>query len=270
MNSEWQPAQGAQVVTRVSAILKVLGAALDEGATTTEIATACKLSRPTTHRLLSTLAGEGMAERPSESNRWRLGPEIYFLGMLARGRHNLFSDARPFLAELAGRTGESAFLSTRRGLETLCLLREEGGFPLRSFVLHEGSRFPLGVGSAGIAFLSTHTDQWVAEYLAEHDLSGAWGPQHAPSVVRARVAAAREAEYALNPGLILEGDWGMAVPVPSNAAPPEWALSVTGVESRFKPERQRELGRIMADVAGRLAVAIGRAPADWAARGNRA
>ncbi len=262
--------QGAQVVSRVTAILKVLGAAIDEGASTTEIATLCALSRPTAHRLLSTLAREGLAERPSDSTKWRLGPEIHFLGMLARGHHNLFSDARPFLAELAGRTGESAFLSTRRGQETLCLLREEGSFPLRSFVLHEGSRFPLGVGSAGIAFLSSFTNHWVAEYLAKHDLSSPWGPQHAVSLVRDRVATARELGYALNPGLILEGDWGMAVSVPSSLGRPEWALSVTGVESRFRPERQGEMGLILADIAARLAATIARTPANSVAHNTQA
>lgn len=36
----------------------------------------------------------------------------------------------------------------------MCLLREEGSFPVRSFVLHEGVRFPLGVASAGTAILA--------------------------------------------------------------------------------------------------------------------
>ena len=55
---------------------------------------------------------------------------------------------------LAVRTEESAFLSVRRGDETVCLIREDGAFPIRSFVLSEGVRFPLGVASAGLAILA--------------------------------------------------------------------------------------------------------------------
>ena len=51
-------------------------------------------------------------------------------------------------------TGESAFYSARRGNETVCLLREDGSFPIRSHVLHEGIRFPLGVASAGQVILA--------------------------------------------------------------------------------------------------------------------
>ena len=36
----------------------------------------------------------------------------------------------------------------------MCVLREEGCFPVRSFVLHEGVRFPLGVASAGTAIMA--------------------------------------------------------------------------------------------------------------------
>ncbi|MBB4751002.1 hypothetical protein [Actinoplanes lobatus] len=64
------------------------------------------------------------------------------------------STAREVLRSLAERTGESAFFSARRGGETVCLAEVEGSFPLRSHVLYEGLRLPLGVASAGLAILA--------------------------------------------------------------------------------------------------------------------
>ena len=66
---------------------------------------------------------------------------------------------------LARETGESAFLSARRGDETVCVLSEEGSFPLRSHVLHVGIRFPLGVASAGLAILSHLPAREVDDYF---------------------------------------------------------------------------------------------------------
>ena len=83
-----------------------------------------------------------------------MGPELYLLGAGAANRYDITDQARDIVDRLARETGESAFLSARRGDETVCVLSEEGSFPLRSHVLHVGIRFPLGVASAGLAILS--------------------------------------------------------------------------------------------------------------------
>ena len=120
------------------------------------------------HRLLSSLAAEGLLDQDPGSGNWVLGPEILLLGSVASARFPLEDIARPSLRRLAEETGESAFFSIRRGNETVCLLREEGSFPVRSFVLHEGVRFPLGVASAGtaiMAFLPAHEQEELLRQL---------------------------------------------------------------------------------------------------------
>ena len=88
------------------------------------------------------------------------------MGSVASARFPLEDIARPSLRRLAEETGESAFFSIRRGAETVCLLREEGSFPVRSFVLHEGVRFPLGVASAGTAIMAFLPEAEQEELLA--------------------------------------------------------------------------------------------------------
>ena len=82
------------------------------------------------------------------------------------------------MTRLARDTGESAFFSARRGDETVCVLSEEGSFPLRSHVLHVGIRFPLGVASAGLAILSHLPDRDVDDYFARVRPESGWGPGH--------------------------------------------------------------------------------------------
>ena len=86
---------------------------------------------------------------------------------------------------LAHQIGESVFLSARREDETVCVHSREGSFPLRSHVLHEVIRFPLGVASAGLAILSHLPPRDVDDFFARHDLQTNWGDNHSEALVRA-------------------------------------------------------------------------------------
>ncbi|GAA0998751.1 IclR family transcriptional regulator [Subtercola frigoramans] len=237
--------RGGQVVSRVGSVLRALSTSPTHGLTTAEIAGATGLSRPTVHRLLAALLAEGFVDREASDARWHVGPELYLLGTLAADRYDVTELARESVRALAELTGESAFFSARRGDETICLMREDGSFPIRSFVLYEGVRFPLGVASAGLAVLAYLPEDEMMRYTADDRLVERFGPRHSGASIRNRIAVTRNTGYALNPGLILEGSWGMGATVFDAAGRPAYALSLTGVESRFRPERHQELGALL-------------------------
>ncbi len=243
---------GAQVVGRIAAVLRAVSTTMPEGAGTSAIARAAHVERPTAHRLLTALAAEGFVDRDQRSGRWLLGPELYLLGAVAADRYDVTEVAGEHVDALAAATGESAFFSVRRGEETVCLLRSEGSFPIRSFVLYEGKRFPLGVASAGLAILSFLPADAVDRYLAGAGLERDFGETHSDAAVRERIAETRRTGYAVNPGLIVEGSWGMGAAVFGPSGQPAWALSLTGIEPRFAPERRPELGRLLLEHAHRL------------------
>jgi len=239
------------VVEKVAALLRALSAA-ESGTTTTALAAATAQPRATTHRLLASLAAEGLADRDAQTGRWFLGPEAYVLGRAAAARYDLTHEARTSVHRLAKETGESAFFSVRRGDEVVVLLREDGDFPIRSHVLYESARFPLAAVSGGLAILAHLSPRELDAYFERNDLVAAWGRQHAESAVRRRLAAARRTGWSVNPGLVVEGSWGMAAAVFDKAGRPEWALTLTGVDHRFRPDRQPVLGRLLLEEAHRL------------------
>ncbi len=243
---------GPAVASRVGAILRGVAAHQPDGVSTTQVAGEVGLTRPTCHRLLVLLSEEGLVDRDESTGAWHLGPELYLLGTMAASRYDITHHAEDIVHHLAQQTGESAFLSARRGNETVCLLRQDGSFPLRSHVLYEGIRFPLGVASAGLAILSHLPERDFEEYLETIDLVSDWGPTHAPVALSERVAETRKSGYATNPGLIIEGSWGMGAAVFDRDGRPAWALSLTGVESRFGPTRRVELGQLLLDQAHAL------------------
>lgn len=246
MESPSRSVPGAQAIARAASLLRLVTSSGDAGASLQELARSADLSRSTAHRLLSALKAEGLVDRIDETARWMPGPELFLMGSVAASRYDVTGLARDVVRSLAVKTEESAFLSVRRADETVCLLREEGSFPIRSFVLSEGVRFPLGVASAGLAILSFLPDHDVDAYLDRHpDLAQTWGSSHGQLPLRRRLAETKERGYAVNPGLIVEGSYGLGAAVFDRFGRPEWALSLTGVGFRFGPERITELGRTL-------------------------
>ena len=246
------PPSGTQVVRRVSAILRLVAVGPVSGVSLAAVATGVGLTKPTAHRLLSALAVEGLLAHDGR-NRWHLGPEMFVMSAVSVSRFPIEEMAHPSLKRLAAKTGETALLSMRRGAETVCLLREEGTFPVRSFVLMEGTRFPLGIGSAGLVMLAHLATKEQDEVLDQLDLSdGRFGSGQSLTAIRVSLAQARTDGYAVNPGRIVEGSWGMAAAVFDHRRRPMWALVLTGTEGRFVGERRVELGRLLLDEAHHL------------------
>ncbi|HEX5856750.1 MAG TPA: IclR family transcriptional regulator [Microbacterium sp.] len=248
---------GAQAIARAARLLRLVTAAGETGAGVQELARQADLSRSTAHRLLSALRVEGLVDQDENTARWMPGPELFLMGSVAATRYDVAGLARDIVRSLAVKTEESAFLSVRRADETVCLLREEGSFPIRSFVLSEGVRFPLGVASAGLAILAFLPETDVEAYLERHpELPERFGRPHSPRPLRARIADTRDRGYAVNPGLIVKGSWGLGAAVFNRAGQPEWALSLTGVEFRFGPDRLPALGRTLLAHAHQLTTRI--------------
>ena len=171
------------MVEKVGRLLRALGSAGAKGLSTTRAASETGLTRPTAHRLLSSLVEEGLVDRDSSTGRWHLGPELFLLGSVAAGRYDISEAARDIVTHLAAETGESAYLTAARGEQTVCLLEVEGSFPLRSHVLHEGIHFPLGVASAGLAILAHLPAREAEVYLAAPPPNGeepTGGDRYAP------------------------------------------------------------------------------------------
>src|SRR4029079_4794515 len=103
-----------------------------------EIAGITSLNKATALRILDILAREGFVEREEATKSWSLGAEAYLLGTAASRRHNLRERARPSMVRLAAATSDTVLLSVRSGLETVCIDREIGDYPIRANYLDIG------------------------------------------------------------------------------------------------------------------------------------
>lgn len=249
---------GTQAVARAAHLLRIVTSTPHGSVSTSaSIAEKAGLSRSTAHRLLSALYAEGLLDRDADTGDWVPGPELFLMGSVAAARYDVSAIGRDIVRSLAARTEESAFLSVRRGDETVCLVREEGSFPIRSFVLSEGVRFPLGVASAGLAILAFLPPDEIDAYLERTpELGNDFGDSHNRDRLMQRIRDTRDRGYAVNPGLIVEGSWGIGAAVFGRDGKPDWALSLTGVEFRFTGERMAMLGRTLMAHAHKLSTLL--------------
>ena len=237
---------GSQSIERAVAVLRAIAAAGHGGATVAAIAAAIGLNRTTVHRIAAALAREGLIDRDEASGRCFLGVEIAALGTLASARHGVHQRAITALARLSAHTGDTAFLSTPSGFDSVCLHREEGSFPIRTQVLWPGQRLPLGVGAGGLALLAAMPDETVAAVLEVNRGRLARDyPGFAGDRLPLLVEQARRDGFATNQGMIVPGSWAVGVAVRNSRGQPIAAISIAAIEARMGEARRSEIAALL-------------------------
>jgi DNA-binding IclR family transcriptional regulator len=138
------------------------------------------LPRATAHRLAVALEAHHLVRRDA-LGRFCLGFELIRLGRAAADAFPLAELARPLLAELRDRTGESVQLYVREEGARRCVVSLASPHALR-WIVPEGALLPLEVGSAG-KVLDGRAD--VAESIEERER----GVASVSAVVRDRAGA---------------------------------------------------------------------------------
>ena len=81
-------------------------------------------------------------------------------------------------------------------------------------------------------------------------------PNYSTAILKELVSETRNRAYALNPGMILTGSWGIGVPVFGPEGRVAGALSIAAIESRLNEQRQRELVALLREEAANLEDAL--------------
>ncbi|WP_241963019.1 IclR family transcriptional regulator [Thalassorhabdomicrobium marinisediminis] len=244
------PVRGSQAVDRALALLQITGRAAGqgggEGVSLSALMSASGLGKPTVRRLMLALMRRGLVEQDPVTRLYHLGEESYVLGTQATPRHGLLEIAADAVRRLARDSGDTAFVTMRRGPTAVCLLREDGAFPIRTHALETGAQHPLGIGAGSLAILAALTDAEVAEVVADNAdrLQGSY-PGYDAAQLQADVEATRRRGFALNPGRIVTGSWGIGVPLRRPDGSVIGALSIAAIESRMQPPRDGELAALL-------------------------
>ena len=232
---------GVQSIERAASVLWALARADPQNSRLSDVAQATGLGKGTVHRLLRTLVDIGFARQDPGSKGYGLGLGLFALGRTAEQRLDIFHLARPALLRLAANTGDTVFLSVRDRLESVCIGRQEGDFPIKTLTLDVGARRPLGVGAGSLALLAFLPDDQVKAII---DSLGAMldpYPAFNPTALHGFVAESRRQGYAFNRGRIVAGMNAVGVPVRGPEGDVVAALSVAAISERMGDKRRREI-----------------------------
>jgi DNA-binding IclR family transcriptional regulator len=237
---------GAQSVGRALNVLLCVSSCGARGAEFDQLLRDAGLKRPTLYRMIGALLRTGLLEHDAGADRYRLGERAFAIGKAAETRFGLHRQAVGGVAWLAERSGDTAFLTLRRGNDSVCLHREEGAYPIRAFGLAVGDRHPLGVGAGSIALLAAMPDARVEGILAANE--PVFRTRYVSLSRRgllALIAEARQRGFATNRGLIHPGSWAIGVVVRDEAGAANAALSIGATEARLDEPRQHELAVLL-------------------------
>lgn len=244
---------GAQSVDRALSLLSLIAAGGGVDVPMTYLTEKTGLSRPTVRRLMLALIRAGMVDQDTVTRNYALGPESQVIGLMAQRRFPLLDVALESLITMAAESGDSCFLSIRRGLYSICLHREEGAYPLRTQALQPGSRHPLGIGAGAMAMLAALPDDEVQHVKAENAaILAERYPNYTEAAIDDHIAVTRARGWALNPGLYLANSWGMGVALRAPTGDVLGSLSIAALDFRLTPERQPELAALLQREAAKV------------------
>lgn len=255
--------RGTQAIERAVALLRAVSRTNHQGATVAEIASQVGLDRTTTHRMLASLAIQGLLSRVGEPRRYVLGPLTCQLGRIAAERVDLYKLSRPALTRLAAETRDTVFLMVRDGFESVCVERESGTYPIKTFVVDVGTRRPLGIGAGSLAILTALPPEEAELAIRTNARSIATYEGLSAATLRAQVLAGRGKGRASMDVVRVPGVHAVAVPICDAGGVPLAAFSIAAIHARMTPERRESLFQLLegearsmtAQLSGELAAA---------------
>ena len=243
--SEAQPATGAQAIHRAAAILRALGRSNDRGAKLADLARRTGLHAATTRRILLALCEEGLVAFEDVTKRYYLGPEVFVMGT-AQPYSSWRSRFRTALTSVAGRVGDSSYLSVREGDDSLCIDRAEGREAIR-IMFDIGSRLPLGAVASGVAMLAALSEAEAESLIRANAKRFEPYERLSGEVVRQLVREARQQGYAVTHETLLLDVAGVAVPIWGQEGQFLGAMGVALPELKASQERCAHIANVMLD-----------------------
>src|SRR5690606_36017787 len=138
-----------------------------------------------------------------------------------------------------------AFLVVRDGHESLAIHREVGDYPIQILASYPGKRYPLGIGSSGMALLAALPED-EANHIVElnaHRLEEYGGMT--PNILHRLRKNAQTRGYAVMQNYAVRGAMGVGCALTDSQGNPILALSVSAITERMPLKRQGEIPKLL-------------------------
>jgi IclR family acetate operon transcriptional repressor len=214
----------------------------------------------TAYRILLTFQKQGIVDYDDVAQVWFIGIGAFRIGSAFLSRTGLMERARTAMQQIMTETGETANLAIIDGGEVIFVSQVETHEPIRAF-FRPGTRGAIhssGIGKALMAFLPKER---IEEIVAAHGL-----PVFTRKTISnrdhllAELAQIRRRGWAVDNEERTEGMRCIAAPIFNPYGEPVAGISISGPSVRVRPDRDTELGSIVAAAAAEVTKATGGSP----------
>ena len=243
-----EPRQGGQAIRRAVAVLRTLAIGGERGVPLAEVVQATSLTRPTVHRIVHVLLEEGIVERSDRTGNYIVGRQVPELALARPSRSPLMIAAEPHLAAVSAQLGDTLFLTVRTGLDTLCVARRIGSYPIQILSIEVGVRRPLGVSSAGVAILAAMPAAEARKIVLAN--VARFGPYRTDAAtVLGQVQLARRGGYCLREVGLVQGTKSLSAWIRTPDGQPAAAITLSAIRNRMNPRRAIEVADVLVATA---------------------
>jgi DNA-binding IclR family transcriptional regulator len=221
-----------------------------------EIARRMGLHKSSVSRLVATLEQDHLLERDRETNRIRLGVGLISLAAPLLVNVKVAAAARPYLAELAQRSGETINFSIWDGAGAVSLEQALGGNAIAHYA-PPGSRNPAHCTASGKLLLAYAPPGEIERTLARPLERFTPRTVCDAAKLRAEIATIRSRGYALNAGEFAPDVGAVAAVVRNVEGEVVGAITATVPTYRFEAARRAELTELVRDTAAGLSKRLG-------------
>jgi DNA-binding IclR family transcriptional regulator len=227
-----------------------------------ELAAALKISPSNAHRILLSLAEEGLVKREPTTQRYALGVELLRLAYVAAAKAPVRQAGLEAMRRLVDLTNETALLGIYDSLrqEMIFSACMESSHPLR-YVIALNKWVPVHTGASGLAIMAFLREDEIQSIIVRSRLA----PLTARSItepyrLQAELARVRQQGYAFTRGQRIPGAVGLGAPIFDGSGSVVGDICLTMPEQRFDDRNTQHLAEILIACASDITRKLGGVP----------
>jgi len=233
-------------------VLKAVQRHHEEGMRLTDVCRDQGLEKPTALRLLRELQAQGLLARNARSKKYYLGDYCRQLGESLSVQSSLSVRYGPLLRRISDRTEDASFLVIQQDLDTLCIGREVGSYPIQALAIPVGNRQPIGVGAGGLAMLASFDEDTTEHYLRANRTRFLKYKSLRLDELRMRIARARKRGYAVIGSHAVSQVTGVGLTLMNKEGLVLGGVSVAALDNRMTQKRQDAVAKVIREEMDRF------------------
>ncbi|MGS1105717.1 IclR family transcriptional regulator [Achromobacter anxifer] len=226
-----------------------------------EIADACELTVPNVHYYLVSFQKVGVVQQHADTGHYGLGPYALRLGLAALEQFDVFTTARPIMAEVAAITGHTVFLGVWGNKGPTIVYRVEGARSRPLLELRVGSVLPLLSSALGRNFLAhlpeASTRELLEQELASAGSDGYGGKSYTPKDVQAIRQEVLEHHLSRCRDALLPHFTSLSAPIFDMLGEMKAAITLMGPVGAINDDLQSDTARLLSEKARSISATAG-------------